>query len=415
MMFKRRKKDIERLLNSFGQIKEDSFNFKMIEKYFRGKDHSGAFQILSDKVCNDLDFNYLFGFVDRTNSKIGQQFLYNKLRVIPFNLDDRFDDEELIEKLSKDDDFRVNIQIQLEKLNDVETYYLNSLFQDKQLRPPKWFFIIRLLSFTSLFSLLMLFFNLQFFFVLLGVFIINIVVHYWNKKNLYQYLGSIPQLLKLHNIAQKLFKVESFKRISPNLQTSINKIKKVRNRMSFLKLDANLQGDLEVFIWGILEIFKILFLLDPLLLFSILKQLESKKKAIEELFAFVGQVDSIISIASLRKGLESYCVPSIYDDKMKIVAEEVYHPLINKCVSNDISVTDKSILLTGSNMSGKTSFIRTIGLNIITGLTINTCFAKSMSVPRTRIYSAIRISDDLINDKSYYFEEVLTIKEILIY
>jgi DNA mismatch repair ATPase MutS len=64
-------------------------------------------------------------------------------------------------------------------------------------------------------------------------------------------------------------------------------------------------------------------------------------------------------------------------------------------------------------MSGKTSFIRTIGINVITGLTINTCFAKHISIPRIRVFSAIRISDDLMNDKSYYFEEVLTIKEMI--
>ena len=64
-------------------------------------------------------------------------------------------------------------------------------------------------------------------------------------------------------------------------------------------------------------------------------------------------------------------------------------------------------------MSGKTSFIRTIGLNVITGYTINTCFASEMNIPKLRIYSAIRISDDLMNNKSYYFEEVLTIKDML--
>ena len=83
------------------------------------------------------------------------------------------------------------------------------------------------------------------------------------------------------------------------------------------------------------------------------------------------------------------------------------------CIANNINLVNKSLLLTGSNMSGKTSFIRTIGLNVITGLTINTCFAESMTIPRLRIYSAIRISDDLMNDKSYYFEEVVTIKEMI--
>jgi DNA mismatch repair ATPase MutS len=110
--------------------------------------------------------------------------------------------------------------------------------------------------------------------------------------------------------------------------------------------------------------------------------------------------------------LRSYCIPGIGEDPM-IRAKEMYHPLVLDCVSNSLEVTDKSILLTGSNMSGKTTFIRSVGINALTALTINTCFAESFSMPMLKIYSAIRLSDDLMNDKSYYFEEVLTIKEMI--
>lgn len=165
--------------------------------------------------------------------------------------------------------------------------------------------------------------------------------------------------------------------------------------------------------WAIFELYKILFLLEPLLLFDALKKLDTKRKEIEDVFVFVGQIDSLISVASLRKGLNGYCIPEILDNQQKLVAKEIYHPLIYNCVRNSININKKSILLTGSNMSGKTSFIRTIGVNIITGLTLNTCFADEFSMPRIRISSAIRISDDLLNDKSYYFEEVLTIKNMI--
>ena len=56
-MFETKKKIKERLIESFGKVKMDSFYFESIEKYFRNKNHNGAFQILSDKTCNDLDFN----------------------------------------------------------------------------------------------------------------------------------------------------------------------------------------------------------------------------------------------------------------------------------------------------------------------------------------------------------------------
>jgi DNA mismatch repair ATPase MutS len=155
-----------------------------------------------------------------------------------------------------------------------------------------------------------------------------------------------------------------------------------------------------------------MFLLEPLLLFGVLKRLNNKREEIENVFEFVGHIDMLISIASLRNGVKTFCLP-IINDGDKIIVEDVSHPLIFNCTTNSIEIAEKSILLTGSNMSGKTSFIRAIGLNVITGYTINTCFAKSMSFPLLKVFSAIRISDDLMNDKSYYFEEVLTIKEML--
>ncbi len=64
-------------------------------------------------------------------------------------------------------------------------------------------------------------------------------------------------------------------------------------------------------------------------------------------------------------------------------------------------------------MSGKTTFIRTLGINAILGQTINTCFAREFTMPRLSVHSAIRIADDLMSEKSYYFEEVRVIKEML--
>jgi len=162
-----------------------------------------------------------------------------------------------------------------------------------------------------------------------------------------------------------------------------------------------------------LELFKIIFLLEPLLLFGVLRQLETKRKDIESVFEFVGRIDSLLSIASLRHGLSSYCIPVVHKEPKQMVVKGVYHPLIPECVPISIQINHKSILLTGSNMSGKTSFIRTIGINAITGLTLNTCFAEQFSMPQMSVCSAIRISDDLMNDRSYYFEEVLTIKEMI--
>lgn len=412
-MFNRKKKILLEIQDSFLKIKDDTFSFELIEKYFRKKDNSNSLQVISDKTCNDLDFDEFFTFIDRTTSKVGQQYYYNTLRNIPkervrFALQER-----LVTELINNPDQRIEIQYQLNKLSSNKAYYITSLIQDEHIKPPKWFFIIRLLSFTSLLSLITISFIPQSAFILIGVLIINIGIHWWNKRNLYEYVGSIPHLLMLNKVAKVLIKLDMFKDNAKDIKSSIKIIDKVKNRMSFFKLETKFESDFEIAFWIMLEFIKTLFLLEPLLLFGVLKCLDTKRKEIHNIYSFIGHIDSIISIISLRQSVNSYCIPEINTDDRSIIAQDAYHPLIPYCIPNSITTNGKSILLTGSNMSGKTTFIRTIGLNVLSALTINTCFAEHFKVPVFKIYSAIRISDDLMNDKSYYFEEVLTIKKML--
>ncbi len=412
-MFNRKKKIKDNLNESFGKVKDETFNFDLIERYFRKKDKSGLFQVLSDKTCNDLDFQEFFMFTDRTTSKVGQQYYYNTLRTIE-NSSEKFRiQENLIKELEKNPALRIDLQYHLNKLAQVDTYFISSLFQDEHIKPPKWFFITRLMTFISLTTCLLIAVNTLFILVLIGIFLINVGFHYWNKRNLYEYLGSIPQLLKLNGVAKELVKNNLFKTIYSDIPDSIKTIDKVRNRMIFFKLEAKLESDWEIVFWAMLEFVKTLFLLEPLLLFGVLKQLETKRKEIEKVFSFVGYIDSLISIISLRQSLGSYCCPEFNISDKSFGGQDIYHPLVPGCISNTIRTENKSILLTGSNMSGKTTFIRAIGINALSALTINTCFASSFRLPLLKLYSAIRISDDLMNDKSYYFEEVLTIKNMI--
>jgi len=272
-MFRDRKLRIkEKLLSEFGNLKSDSFDFENIESYFRKKDNSTAFQTLSDKTCNDLDFQELFMFIDRTNSKVGQQFLYNKLRNIPADTIKNLNNERLLDEFTRNPDFRVSVQSQLKKLNDRDVFYISTLFKDKILKQPKWYFIVPLLSFASLLSFIMAFFNPIFFLVILGLSIINIVIHFLNKKNLFNYFSSIPQLSKLNNVAQELYKNDILAEINPDLMKSTNVINKVSNRMSFFNLEVKIQSDQQIFFCAILELVKIVFLIEPLFLFGTLKR-----------------------------------------------------------------------------------------------------------------------------------------------
>ena len=73
--------------------------------------------------------------------------------------------------------------------------------------------------------------------------IINLVIHYWNKQNLHEYLGTIPHLLILIRVAKKLLKCEILKKINEDVPESIRSIEKIRRHMSFFKLEVQAQSD----------------------------------------------------------------------------------------------------------------------------------------------------------------------------
>ncbi len=79
MVFRKSKKQKSPL---WGEFKNESLNFDLVEHYFRNRDKSTAFQVLHDKTMNDIDFYELFAFADRTHSKIGQQYLFYRLLTI---------------------------------------------------------------------------------------------------------------------------------------------------------------------------------------------------------------------------------------------------------------------------------------------------------------------------------------------
>ena len=134
--------------------------------------------------------------------------------------------------------------------------------------------------------------------------------------------------------------------------------------------------------------------------------MESKKSSIQNLFNYVGHIDTAISIASLRAGKEKTCLPKFVSTKKELILKSLYHPLIEDCVKNNLTIKEKSILITGSNMSGKSTFLRSLIINSILAQTIYTCFADEFTSPILKQFSSIRIDDDLFDGKSYYFQEV---------
>lgn len=413
MIFTRRKKkQLNKLKSNFGNVKNEGFNFDLIQRYFEQKDNSDSFQTLKDDLLADLDFDLFFAYVDRTNSKVGQQFLYNSMRNIQKERKSLQEQEELINYFQDHPNERLTTQYLISKLNHKNAYYLSDLFQKEHIEIPRWFFIIPLLSLTAVLSIVLSFFYAKYFLIFLAIIPINILIHFFNKRRVNVYVSTVPLLLTLNSIAKKLINFPFLKERSEKVKQSSKNIDQLKRRMSFFKLEQKVDSDLEVVYWFLLEVFKISFLIEPLLIQSVVRKLETKRVEIEDVFSYVGQIDQAISVLSLRQS-QVTCLPTICDSLKDLNLTNIIHPLIPDCVPNSVNDANKPYLLTGSNMAGKTTFIRAVGLNVISGLTINTCFGESCSFPCLKVHSVIRISDDLSTARSYFHQEALSIKTLI--
>ncbi len=152
--------------------------------------------------------------------------------------------------------------------------------------------------------------------------------------------------------------------------------------------------------------------MELLIFYSFIDSVVKEKESIDDLFRFIGEIDSSISIASVKSGDITTCKPQ-FNDSNEFVVKDIIHPLIKDCVPNSVNLNKKSMLLTGSNMSGKTSFIKNIAVNSLLAQTLNFCFAKEYIAPFFKIYSSINTTDNLLESTSYYLREVSILKQFI--
>jgi DNA mismatch repair ATPase MutS len=401
----KKNKRLEALRRKWGFPNNDYYNFDKIEKYAKLNTEE-PFHTLTDQTKSDIDFNDLFTFIDRTTSKPGRQYLFDKLSKPANNIAALQQLNEQVNFFAINQKEREETQMLLTELSDDNAYHIASLLSNELPQKPSWFNLV-IADIAITIVLIALSFRYPVLLAWLMVpLAVNLALHYWNKNNTFYFATSLPQLNRLVNICKTL-KNKNLPFDNDAAQKDIDALRKFQRTMRLLGLrQSNLGGDAELIVYYVIDMIKAFFLVELMAYFSLIKDLKNKQPAIHNLFRYTGSIDASISIASLRAADTTTCLPVFTDASKKLQTEKIYHPLIENCITNDIDITNRSILITGSNMSGKTTFLRTIAINAVLAQTIYTCFADSYRAPIVKLLSSIRIDDSLPEGKSYYFEEV---------
>lgn len=402
-MFSVKKKRINLLRSQWGKPVDKYRNFDLITSYHAMAAESGNGPFVDSRTWNDLDFDTIFTLMDRNISGIGQQFLYHLMHRYERDeaaLQARF---RTITRLRNDRNLREQIQLGLFGLSSVSSYFIASLVSGKPIPFSKYYPLFYICPILFVASVCLMVSHGVFLLAAAAIAIANIILNKLFSRTIYDYFAGFSGLNALIGAAL------SIGAITPD--SSIAEIEALKHRRGILK---SLEKKLGYFVMdkdalpemvalGI-EYLNMFLLFDIIAYYRSVDTLRKHREDIAAVFESVASLDASISIASYLEGIPVHTTPTFHNGGIGF--QELSHPLIPSAVPNTLETLSESMLITGSNMSGKTSFIKTIGINVILAQTVYVCLARSISIPRLVVKSSITRNEDLTEGKSYFFAEI---------
>lgn len=169
-------------------------------------------------------------------------------------------------------------------------------------------------------------------------------------------------------------------------------------------------------------LFPTLLLLNPLLLWNVLYTLKIERwmqqyaEETAKWFDALAEIDALISLATFAANRPGYTYP-ILSEIPVFKAKNMGHPLIRheKCVPNDIDVSQKPffMIVTGANMAGKSTYLRTVGVNHLLASVGAPVYAEACTLYPGNLLTNLRTADSLTNNESYFFAELKRLKRII--
>lgn len=136
---------------------------------------------------------------------------------------------------------------------------------------------------------------------------------------------------------------------------------------------------------------------------------------VEDWFGALGEMECYLSFANLLRSCDQMCAPKVTEENKGFRGVQLGHPLLSNKdrVCNDFEMEDGIVILSGSNMSGKSTFMRTVGINMVLARAGSYVCAKAMSCGCPRIMTSMRIVDRTTEGISTFYSELLRIRQII--
>lgn len=364
---------------------------------------------VDDTTWGDLDLDNVFAAVDRTTGTPGRQVLYHQLRTYesdPAVLAERARQHALFRR---DAALRERIQLSSVRLDGHGAAYLAPLLLGHLPAVPRFAWLFHLLSWLTPACLVGMLVVPPLFLPALLLVCINVGIYATYGQKILPHFAGFSQVVALLDSAAELGQLPDSHPLPQlaRLRASAGLIATVRRRLGWLAMDRNALPELVQALFGYLNM---ACLLDVGIFLRALHGLQTHRAALVDVFEAIGSLDAAIAVASYLESVPASTVPTIVDRRhFDLIG--LYHPLIPAAVDNAFTATDRSALIAGPNMAGKTAFVRTIGLNLILAQTLHFCLARQAVVPRAIVRSAIRREDALADGSSYFFTEIKQVLE----
>jgi len=393
---------------------------RIVGKWSTFEDIGSEFVDTSHAYACDLDIvgkKSLFQFLNTTHTWHGRQAFANDLLRPTYLGCDLHQRQEAITELSSDIVFSSKIQYYLSRTGANSSDLLEDL-RDKT--PFTRFKSIRLiLTFipllTILFSTFLFIFQLTNLYSIV-VLLVAIQAAAWaiGVPKLYRYLNSmthLPSRLSAYNIVISILKDHNFSSEKLNqIKTELNSAAKPIRTLSSIASRINIKHNFLIYFF-----LNIVVLWDYECAFSLQEWKRKYAHLAENWFQAIGEFESLLSFSHLPNICNTTCLPEISEKEGSIDANGFGHPLLlnEKRVSNEFKFNDNVFIISGSNMSGKTTLLRTVGINVVLARSGSYVCAEKMVLSPLDVITSMRISDDLNEGVSTFYAELRRIKKIL--